>query len=54
MFQQIDQDHYKPIEEVTTEPKARVGLYVPERRRFYVAVPRSEEKEAHILVYQVD
>jgi DNA-binding beta-propeller fold protein YncE len=54
VFQQIDPDHYKPIGEVTTEPKARVGLYVPERRRFYVAVPRSKEKEAHILVYQVD
>jgi hypothetical protein len=54
VFQQIDPNHYKPIGEVPTEPKARVGLYVPERCRFYVAVPRSKEKEAHILVYQVD
>jgi DNA-binding beta-propeller fold protein YncE len=53
VFQQIDADHYKPLGEVTTEPRARVGLYVPERYRFYVAVPRSKEK-AHILVYQVD
>lgn len=54
VFQQIDPDHYRLIGEVTTEPKARVGLYVSERRRFYVAVPRNGEKEAHILVYQVD
>ena len=54
VFQQSDPDHYKPIGEVTTEPKARVGLYVPERHRFYVAVPRYEERVAHILVYQVD
>jgi len=54
VFQQIDPDHYKPLGEVITEPRARVGLYVPERHRFYVAVPRYEEKVAHILVYQVD
>ena len=54
VFQQIDPDHYKPLGEVTTEPTARVGLYVPERRRFYVAVPKYGEKAPHILVYQVD
>jgi DNA-binding beta-propeller fold protein YncE len=54
VFQQIDPDHYRPLGEVSTEPKARVGLYVPERHRFYVVVPRSKEKEAHILAYQVE
>jgi hypothetical protein len=54
VFQQIDPDHYRAIGEFATEPKARVGLYVPERHRFYVAVPRNGEREAHILVYQVD
>jgi len=53
-FQQLDPDHYNPLAEVATETGARVGLYVPERHRFYVAVPKYEQKVAHILVYQVD
>jgi DNA-binding beta-propeller fold protein YncE len=53
VFQQIDPDHYKSLGEVATEPEARVGIYVPERHRFYVAVPKHHNTEAHILVYQV-
>jgi hypothetical protein len=47
-FQQIDPNHYKSLGEVTTEPRSRAGLYVLERHRLYVALPRYEEKEAHI------
>lgn len=53
VIQQVDPDHYKSLGEIITEPKARIGLYVPERRRFYVAVPKRESVDAHVLVYEV-
>src|SRR5258708_2462167 len=53
VFQQIDPDHYKSLGEVATEPDARVGLYVPELHRFYVAVPKHQNTDVHILVYDV-
>jgi DNA-binding beta-propeller fold protein YncE len=53
VFQQIDRAHYKSLGEVPTEPGARTGILVPERHRFYVAVPSRTKHEAHILVYEV-
>lgn len=54
VFQQIDRAHFKSLGEVSTESGARTGILVPERRRFYVAVPSGRKTEARLLVYGVE
>jgi DNA-binding beta-propeller fold protein YncE len=51
--QQIDADHYERIARVPTGPVARTSVFVPEWRRFYVAVPRDEERGAELRVFAV-
>jgi hypothetical protein len=53
IFQQQDANHYSALASVPTARGARTSLFVPELHSFYVAVPRIENQESKILVYQV-
>jgi hypothetical protein len=39
VFKQVDPDHYKSLGEVPTGAIAKTGLWVPELKQFYSAVP---------------
>jgi DNA-binding beta-propeller fold protein YncE len=52
VYEQTDPDHYKSLGKVPSEPGAREGRLVPERGRYFVAVPQHENTEAEILVYE--
>lgn len=52
VFRQDDADHYSQIETVSTAPRARTGLFVPEEGRLYVAAPAVDQAHARILVYR--
>jgi len=51
---QADADHYEPVAKLRTRPGARNSLFVPELDRFFVAVPGEGQKEAELLVFQVE
>jgi DNA-binding beta-propeller fold protein YncE len=51
VLRQRDPDHYEPIARLPTAPGARTGLFVPEWRKLFVAVPHRGEQRAEILVY---
>ena len=51
---QADADHYEPLAKLKTRPGARNSLFVPELDRFFVAVPSEGQKEAELLVFQVE
>ena len=51
--QQIDADRYERIARIPTGPNARTSLFVPEWRRLYVAVPRSDDRSAELRVFGV-
>jgi hypothetical protein len=40
VFKQIDADHYELLGKVPTGALAKSGLWVPELKRYYAAVPR--------------
>src|SRR5258707_3703560 len=40
VFRQMDPDHYKSLGKVPTGAIAKTGLYVPELKRMYIAVPK--------------
>jgi len=50
---QIDPDHYERIARIATGPNARTSMFVPEWRRFYVAVPRDQDRSAELRVFEV-
>jgi hypothetical protein len=50
--QQEDADHYQRIARVPTGPNARTSVFVPEWRRLYVAVPRNQDRNAELLVFE--
>jgi DNA-binding beta-propeller fold protein YncE len=45
---------YLREQSVTTAPRARTGLFVPEDGRLYVAAPAREGAPARVLVYRID
>jgi DNA-binding beta-propeller fold protein YncE len=51
---QTDADHYEPMANLRTRAGARNSLFVPELGRFFVAVPSEGQKEAELLVFQVE
>jgi DNA-binding beta-propeller fold protein YncE len=53
VFQQKDADRYHAIDSISTAAGARTALFVPELKRFYLAVPRRDTQGAHIRVYAV-
>jgi len=64
VFKQMDPDHYELLGKVPTGALAKTGLWVPELRRFYVAVPKHIvetppygandyiTEESHLLVFE--
>jgi WD40 repeat protein len=53
IFSQQDADHYQLMKRVSTAAGARTGLWVPELKHLYVAVPHQATKEAEIQVYEL-
>jgi DNA-binding beta-propeller fold protein YncE len=53
VYKQTDPDHYKSIGKVPSGPLGKTGRLVPELNRYFVAVPKHGNKNAEILVYEV-
>jgi DNA-binding beta-propeller fold protein YncE len=54
VYEQTDPDHYKLLGTVPTGPAAKTARLVPELNRYFVAVPKHDEKKAEILVFEVE
>src|SRR5262245_54256706 len=53
VVEQVDPDHYRPIDRIPTAQGARTALFVPELSRLYVAVPPRGSQAAEISGYAV-
>ncbi|HYY62383.1 MAG TPA: YncE family protein [Burkholderiales bacterium] len=53
VFRQETADRYTHDSSITTAPRARTGLFVPEEQKLYVAAPAGGGDPARVLVYQV-
>ena len=65
VFKQDDPDHYHMLGKVPTGPIAKTGIYIPELKRMYVAVPKHIvqtppygandyiTEEAHLMTFEV-
>jgi hypothetical protein len=51
VFRQKDPDHYDRVARYPTAQGARTGLFVPDWRKLFVAVPHRGDRDAEILVY---
>jgi DNA-binding beta-propeller fold protein YncE len=51
---QVDADHYRLRDTVSTAPGARTSLFVPALSRFYLAVPHRGARGAEMRVYAVN
>jgi DNA-binding beta-propeller fold protein YncE len=52
VYQQKDADHYDTIAKIPTRPGAGTSFWSPERNRYYVAAPASDNEPAAILVFE--
>jgi DNA-binding beta-propeller fold protein YncE len=52
VFEQKDADRYEHIDHIATAPGARTGLFVPDWRMLFVAVPHRGEQRAEVLVFE--
>ena len=52
VVQQDDADHYHALADIPTAPKARNSLFVPELKRFYLAVPAQKSAGTELRVYE--
>lgn len=50
---QVDADHYRLLAAIPTASGGRTSLFVPQLKRFYLAVPRRGDRHAEIRVYAV-
>jgi DNA-binding beta-propeller fold protein YncE len=53
VFQQRDADHYELVGQVPSAFRAKTAILVPQLNRYYLAVPRHEDKSAEVRVFQV-
>jgi|CZKF01.1.fsa_nt_gi hypothetical protein len=53
MYSQSDANTYTEISRIATGPGGRTGLFIPEQSLLLVATPRNDNKDATLLVYQV-
>jgi DNA-binding beta-propeller fold protein YncE len=53
VFQQKDPDHYELVGQVPSAFRAKTAILIPDLNRFYLAVPRHENKSAEVRVYEV-
>ena len=54
VYSQQSPDQYKEIGRISTSFRAKTAILVPELKRFYLAVPRHEQKAAEVRVYDVE
>jgi len=54
VLQQNDADRYERTAHYPTAPGARTGLFVPEWKKLFVAVPHRGDQRAEILVYETE
>jgi DNA-binding beta-propeller fold protein YncE len=52
VYQQRDPDHYEGLGRIATAPIARTSLFVPELNRLYVAIPKKDDRDAEIRVFE--
>lgn len=52
VVQQVDPDHYEPLQRVQSVPSARASVLSPELGRLFVAASRSAPKDAAVLVFE--
>jgi hypothetical protein len=53
VFEQKDPDHYALLAKISGAFRAKTGIFVPELNRYYLAVPRHENKDAEVRVYEI-
>jgi DNA-binding beta-propeller fold protein YncE len=53
VFQQRDADHYELVGQVPSAFRAKTAILVPQLNRYYLAVPRHEDKSAEVRVFEV-
>ena len=53
VFEQKDADHYEQIGHVPSAFRAKTAILVPELNRYFLAVPRHEDKAAEVRVFEV-
>ena len=53
VFQQKDADQYEQVGQVASAFRAKTAILVPELKRYYLAVPRHEDKVAEVRVFEV-
>ena len=53
VFQQKDPDHYELVGQVPSSFRAKTAILVPQLNRYYLAVPRHEDKTAEVRVFDV-
>lgn len=53
VYEEVDADHYRSLGQIPSGPLARNGLLIPSLKQYFVAVPKSANEPARILVYQV-
>ena len=53
VYKEIDPDHYQSLGKIASGPVGKTGRLVPEWNRYFVPVPQHENKNAEVLVYQV-
>jgi transcriptional regulatory protein LevR len=53
VFQQKDPDQYELVGQAASAFRAKTAILIPDMDRFYLAVPRHENKSAEVRVYEV-
>ena len=53
VFQQKDPDHYELVGQVPSAFRAKTAILVPQLNRYYLAVPRHENKTAEVRIFEV-
>jgi DNA-binding beta-propeller fold protein YncE len=53
VYQQKDPDHYELVGQVPSSFRAKTAILVPQLNRYYLAVPRHENKSAEVRVFEV-
>jgi DNA-binding beta-propeller fold protein YncE len=53
VFQQKDADHYELVGQVPSAFRAKTAILVPQLNRYFLAVPRHEDKAAEVRVFEV-
>ena len=53
VIQQIDANHYKPLEKIPTGKRGRTSLLIPELKLFCVATPARPPQSAEIWVFEL-